>query len=302
MAKTYYEVLGVAPAASAEEIKKAYKKLALQMHPDKGGKEEDFKELGEAYGVLSDEQKRKTYDAILREGEQQERRFTRTETRTTAARTPFNTPTMQRTPFNTSANNTPITRTPFNTPDLSRSSISEDEEFYEEAEMPENGQKENRVPEPGTNKLYSSGLLFTTFTSFQQNEYAKQPESSIFAGIFKSEADIYRPIGLDEGDVFIPFVAHSPLDDLFNSIECSLMQPQPGQTMDDQDGYSGALKSELHDGHEVEFIFVKAPSTTGMANLIARSILLASLFIEVSQVAQVVEIEPDFQFYYSKKW
>lgn len=66
MAKDYYGVLGVAKDASADEIKKAYRKLALKYHPDKnpGDKkaEEKFKEITEAYAVLSDAEKRKQYD------------------------------------------------------------------------------------------------------------------------------------------------------------------------------------------------------------------------------------------------
>ena len=64
--RDYYEVLGVEKTASAEEIKKAYRKSAMKYHPDRnpGDKtaEEKFKELGEAYEVLSDDQKRSRYD------------------------------------------------------------------------------------------------------------------------------------------------------------------------------------------------------------------------------------------------
>ena len=64
--RDYYEVLGVAKNAEAAEIKKAYRKLALQYHPDRnpGDKEaeEKFKEAAEAYDVLSNEEKRRRYD------------------------------------------------------------------------------------------------------------------------------------------------------------------------------------------------------------------------------------------------
>lgn len=64
--RDYYEVLGVAHNASAEDLKKAYRRLAMQFHPDRnqGDKnaEERFKEVGEAYAVLSDPQKRQRYD------------------------------------------------------------------------------------------------------------------------------------------------------------------------------------------------------------------------------------------------
>ena len=71
MKRDYYEVLGLQKGASADEIKKAYRKLAVKWHPDKWSNatdaekktaEENFKEVAEAYAVLSDEQKRARYD------------------------------------------------------------------------------------------------------------------------------------------------------------------------------------------------------------------------------------------------
>jgi len=62
----YYDVLGVSKGASSEEIKKAYRKLAMQHHPDRnpGNKnaEDKFKEASEAYSVLADTEKRAQYD------------------------------------------------------------------------------------------------------------------------------------------------------------------------------------------------------------------------------------------------
>lgn len=61
--RDYYETLGVAKGASADEIKKAFRRLAVQYHPDKeGGDESKFKEINEAYEVLKDDKKRQRYD------------------------------------------------------------------------------------------------------------------------------------------------------------------------------------------------------------------------------------------------
>ncbi len=69
--RDYYEVLGVSRDASKEQIKDTYRTLALQFHPDRNkspGAEEKFKEISEAYAVLSDDEKRSTYDQLGHKG------------------------------------------------------------------------------------------------------------------------------------------------------------------------------------------------------------------------------------------
>lgn len=60
--RDYYEILGIGKGASADEIKKAFRKAAIEHHPDRGGDEAKFKEINEAYEVLKDPDKRKRYD------------------------------------------------------------------------------------------------------------------------------------------------------------------------------------------------------------------------------------------------
>ena len=62
MGHKFYQILGLDMNASADDIKKAYKKLAIQNHPDKGGNEEEFKKINEAYSILSDPEKKRMYD------------------------------------------------------------------------------------------------------------------------------------------------------------------------------------------------------------------------------------------------
>jgi curved DNA-binding protein len=69
--KNYYEILGIPKDASKDVIKDAYRKLALQYHPDRNkspGAEEKFKEISEAYAVLSDDEKRQQYDNLGKTG------------------------------------------------------------------------------------------------------------------------------------------------------------------------------------------------------------------------------------------
>lgn len=66
--KKFYDLLGVEKTATLDQIKKAYRKLALKEHPDKGGNPEKFKEITNAYEVLSDRDKRELYDKYGEEG------------------------------------------------------------------------------------------------------------------------------------------------------------------------------------------------------------------------------------------
>lgn len=71
MGKDYYKTLGIQKGATDDDIKKAYRKLALKYHPDKNkaaGAEEKFKEIAEAYEVLSDKKKRDVYDRYGEDG------------------------------------------------------------------------------------------------------------------------------------------------------------------------------------------------------------------------------------------
>ena len=63
--KNFYDILGVKRDATPDDIKQAFRKLAVKYHPDAGGDEKKFKEISEAYETLSNEQKRKEYDQLL---------------------------------------------------------------------------------------------------------------------------------------------------------------------------------------------------------------------------------------------
>ena len=63
-----YDILGISKNANKKEIKRAYLKLAIKEHPDKGGDGEKFKEIAKAYQVLSDSDKRRLYDQFGEEG------------------------------------------------------------------------------------------------------------------------------------------------------------------------------------------------------------------------------------------
>ena len=66
--KDYYKILGVSEEASADEIKKAFRKLAVKHHPDRGGDEKLFKEANEAYDTLKNSNKRQEYDTMRKFG------------------------------------------------------------------------------------------------------------------------------------------------------------------------------------------------------------------------------------------
>jgi curved DNA-binding protein len=73
----YYNILGVRRGASDDEIKKAYRKLAMTHHPDRGGDEKKFKEISTAYDVLSDPQKRQMFDSGIDPNNQNQAGFYR---------------------------------------------------------------------------------------------------------------------------------------------------------------------------------------------------------------------------------
>ena len=67
-AKDYYDILGAGADAPRDEIERRYKRLASERHPDRGGSEEEMKDLNEAYGVLRDATRRAAYDSTRRAG------------------------------------------------------------------------------------------------------------------------------------------------------------------------------------------------------------------------------------------
>jgi molecular chaperone DnaJ len=80
MEKNYYVILGVSSNATVEEVKAAFRRRALELHPDRSGKESGpFLEVQEAYGVLSDDTQRRRYDRLARERNSARLRRTRAE-------------------------------------------------------------------------------------------------------------------------------------------------------------------------------------------------------------------------------
>lgn len=81
--KDYYQILGVSASSSEEEIRKRYRRLAMQYHPDRNpgdpAAEEKFKEIAEAYGVLTDPVKRQAYEQCRATGQQQPKDFSYTQ-------------------------------------------------------------------------------------------------------------------------------------------------------------------------------------------------------------------------------
>jgi DnaJ-class molecular chaperone len=65
---SYYDALGLDPSASDQQVKRSYRKKAMETHPDKGGDPEAFKKITEAYEVLSDPSKKSMYDKYGKEG------------------------------------------------------------------------------------------------------------------------------------------------------------------------------------------------------------------------------------------
>lgn len=75
MSKNYYEILGINKNATADEIKKSFRSKSLVMHPDRGGNENDFKQLNEAYQTLINDDRRREYDFKLEHGNNPQNHF-----------------------------------------------------------------------------------------------------------------------------------------------------------------------------------------------------------------------------------
>lgn len=123
--------------------------------------------------------------------------------------------------------------------------------------------------------------------------YPKTPKQEhVYAGIFEKEEDVFRPSSLGRDDVFTAFVARSPLDMFFVSINNYIRSEhtKPRSSREGQD-YFCKRQSERHDEQETSYLFFMAPSPRDMQNLIVQAILLTQLILSLASMMQVEQDE-----------
>ncbi len=131
------------------------------------------------------------------------------------------------------------------------------------------------------------------FSSFNRSPRVKiYYDTPIYTAFFADDDDVFRPSELQSEDVFIPFVAQSPLAEIFNSINQFINTPanQPPSATEvsnnkenENSAYFCEQRREQHGSDDVSYVFVKAPSSVAMANLIAQTILLLTLMIYLAE-------------------